>query len=198
MTLVPLVWLLAVTMTAGVEKIFEADPKIGFLAEMKLMDQTLPKLEQALVEAQKTGSVDAIKNAQLEIHKNRANRFNKNIDAIVAALFLFLVLLIVLLSVREWILLLARKKLAQLHETEPVWLPDYAIAETKPLRIFSLFALAFALAKHLSGESEMERTTQKNICSCEHSADKLDSKSSRKKVYVQVTEKRFKGVNRCC
>ena len=33
------------------------------------------------------------------------------------------------MSVREWILLLSRRKPAVLHETEPVWLPDYAVVE---------------------------------------------------------------------
>ena len=63
----------------------------------------------------------------------------------VALVLLVLVSIIVLISVREWILLLARKRLAELRETPPVWLPDYAVAEGKPLRVLGLFALAFAL-----------------------------------------------------
>ena len=47
----------------------------------------------------------------------------------VTASFLVLVAAVVLLSVREWILLLARRKVVQLRETDPVWLPDYASAE---------------------------------------------------------------------
>src|SRR4030095_11364605 len=83
--------------------------------------------------------------------------------------FMMLVALIALVSVREWMLLLVRKRLAVLRESEPVWLPEYAIAEGKPLRIFGLFALAFALAKELSGEAELERARQHDQpCACPH------------------------------
>ena len=39
-----------------------------------------------------------------------------------------MVSVILILSLREWIMLLSRRKPAILREAEPVWLPDYAVA----------------------------------------------------------------------
>ena len=90
---------------------------------------------------------------------------------------------------------LARKRLARLRETEPVWLPDYAVVEGKPLHLFSLFALAFTLARELSGEAQLQRAHQAaGLCDCA----KPEHVVAQKQLYAQVTEQRFKGVNRCC
>ena len=221
-TLIPLVCLLAVTFTAGVEKIFHPDPKIGFLAQVKSLKSKYDELKEAHLHACAAsfkasttlgayifkGGTSAEKIAELEaqqkvaanvnntafeaVNANRTQRFNNLLDASVAGTFLILVSIIVLISVREWILLLARKRLADLHESEPVWLENYAVAEGKPLRLFGLVALAFALAKELSGEAQLARA-QKQVCECNATADK-----SAEKIYVETTEQRFKGVNRCC
>jgi carbon starvation protein len=175
---VPLVWLLAVTMTAGVQKIWDPNPKIGFLAQASWLK------EHEFVEAK------MVQDSREVIRKNHILRFNNQLDAVVAGTFLLLVSAIFLMSVRDWILLLARKKAADLHETPPTWLPDYALAQAKPLSGVALLALAFALVKELSGEAELERAREH---ACVHVQKPNDAQ-----IYVQTTEQRFNGVKRCC
>ena len=85
-TLAPLVWLLAVTFTAGWQKIFSPDPRLGFLAHARALEAALA-----------TGKIAAAK-----IAETHAVIFNERLDAIVCATFLILVLIIVLDSVRVW------------------------------------------------------------------------------------------------
>jgi carbon starvation protein len=205
-TLVPLVWLLAVTVTAGVQKIWNADPRIGFLAQANVLSAKMPSLERALAAANASGGADAIEQAEKALHTNGVLRFNNLLDAVVAGGFLLLVSAILLLSVREWVLLLARRKPAVLRETEPVWLPDYAVAESRALRVAGVAAVAFALAKELSGEAEMDRARQAaTVCECEHSKagcvaaiNASQARQAAVRAYVEVAEKRFKGVKQCC
>jgi carbon starvation protein len=205
-TLVPLAWLLAVTMTAGVQKIWHPDPRIGFLAQARILSEEAPSLERAVGAAKTVGEAGAIAEAEQTLRKNRVLRFNNVLDAAVAAGFLVLVSAIVVLSVREWLLLLGRRKPAVLCETEPVWLPDYAVAESRPLHVAGVVALTFALAKELSGEAEMDRALQSAIlCECEHGTAgcpaEMSASQARQadaRVYLAVAERRFKGVKRCC
>ena len=81
---------------------------------------------------------------------------------------------VTLLSIREWILLLAKKRAADLRETAPVWLPHYELSAERPLHLFSLLALAFALARELSGESAIARE-HAALCNC---GDRASSRSS--------------------
>jgi carbon starvation protein len=188
--LVPLVWLLAVTMTAGAQKIWHPNPKIGFLAQALVLQEKVPVLESAVATARATGDEKTIEAAEKALRTNRTLRFNNRLDAVVAGTFLFLVTAIFLMSVREWLLLIAGKKAADLRETPPTWLPDYALAQAKPLSAVALLALAFALVKELSGEAELDRAREH---ACAH-AQKPDGAQ----IYVQTTEQRFNGVKRCC
>ena len=214
-TLIPLVWLLAVTFTAGAEKIWSADPRIGFLAQANVLKEK----EHALQHVHANANLDLMMFAATNYAKphdvkfeievatlqkvcddtgklvgaNRAQIFNNLLDAAVAGTFLALVAVIVLMSVREWILLLSKRKPAVLHETEPVWLPDYALKESGPnLRTATGAAtIALGLAKELSGETQLERARQTPvICTC-HPA-------TAQQIYVATTEAKFNGVRRCC
>jgi carbon starvation protein len=185
--LLPLIWLLTVTMTAGWQKIFHEDPRIGFLAQVKVLQEKLPALETAVAAAKTTADPKAIEEATKSFRTNLVLQFNYRLDAIVTAVFLALVAAVALLSFLEWILLLARRKLAVLRETEPTWLPDFAIAESRPMHVASLLALGLALIKELSGQSHLERA-QSNACH--------HQKPTR--VYCDATEHRFNGIRRCC
>jgi carbon starvation protein len=85
-TLLPLAWLLAITMTAGYQKIFSPDPTLGFLAQAD-------KLAAAL----DAGSVAADK-----LRDTHTQIFNLRLDAAVTALFMALVGLILLEASRAW------------------------------------------------------------------------------------------------
>jgi hypothetical protein len=205
-TLLPLIWLLIVTMTAGVQKIFHSDPRIGFLAQAQVLKEKLPSLAQAVFAAKAGADAGKIELANKELRTNRVLYFNNVLDAVVAGVFLVLVGAIVLLSAREWILLLARRKLSRLRESEPVWLPDYAMAEARPLHLAGLVALALALAKELSGEAQLERAQQaaslceasREGCTLPGTQDLARAHRTPEQIYLEQTEQRFKGVRRCC
>jgi carbon starvation protein len=202
-TLIPLVWLLAVTFTAGLEKIFHPDPRIGFLAQakgLKVKIDECHQMERILVRRESVaGFTEKLQAAQAELPKNRTLYFNNLLDAAVAGIFLLLVTVIVVMSLREWLLLLSLRKPAVLHETEPVWLPDYARKESGPnLRTAAgAAAIALTLAKELSGESQLERARQQaTACECRLHAP-APAKSD-DQIYLKTTEQRFNGVRRCC
>jgi carbon starvation protein len=187
-TLIPLLWLLAVTFTAGVEKIGSSDPRIGFLAQAKVQSKNI----EAASAASNSPDTIASQKASRELRSAMRLYANNMIDAAVAGTFLTLVAIIVCLSIREWHLLFSKRKPAALRETEPVWLPEYAVKEAAGPDLRSAAgaaAVAIGLMKELSGESQFERAKQQ-ACACEQ--------HSGQKVFAQVTEEKFNGIRRCC
>jgi carbon starvation protein len=186
-TLIPLLWLVAVTFTAGVEKIWNSDPKIGFLAQAEVQSRNIEIAHAATNTSDEAALQKASEDMKTAIHLYA----NNMIDAFVAGIFLLLAAAIILLSVREWLLLLSGRKPVRLHETEPVWLPDYALKESGPnlATAAGAAALAFGLAKELSGESQFERARQQACARTEHSGQQI---------FAKATEERFNGVRRCC
>ena len=97
-TLLPLAWLVSVTATAGLMKIFSPAP-VGFLA--------LARGLEAKIAAGGSGA---------ELKAWSAQLFNNRVDAAITAVFLVLVTVVVIANARVWWQLLAGKRAAQLRE----------------------------------------------------------------------------------
>ena len=102
-TIIPLVWLVIVTSTAGLLKIFSSDPKLGFLSHARLIEGqiaagTLPANIKSLAAAQRM-------------------IFNDRLDAAVAAFFLVSVVVILTASIIEWVKVMNGSKVAVSSET---------------------------------------------------------------------------------
>jgi carbon starvation protein len=97
-TLLPLAWLLAATLTAGWQKVFAADPRLGFLAHAASVGEQLA-----------SGAVDPSRAARLI--------FNDRLDAVVTITFMVVTVLVLLSSAREWVLVLTRRKPAKAKES---------------------------------------------------------------------------------
>jgi carbon starvation protein len=85
-TLVPLAWLVTVTMTASYQKIFHLNPRIGFLAHAHMLADQI--------------AARSIEPAKLAVTERLI--FNDRLDAVVTAVFAALAILILVESVRHW------------------------------------------------------------------------------------------------
>jgi len=101
-TILPMVWLVAVTLTAGYQKIFHDDPRIGFLAEAGRL---------SVMVADGKVPADQIMSVQRQI-------FNNRLDAAVTGLFLAMILVILIDCAREWLAILGLRKIPVLCEAE--------------------------------------------------------------------------------
>jgi len=100
-TLVPMAWLVTVTMTASYQKIFHEHPRIGFLAQARMLSE---QVAAGAVPAERISAVSQ-------------QIFNARLDAIVTGIFALLVLLLLIEAAGEWYAILARKKEIVLRET---------------------------------------------------------------------------------
>jgi carbon starvation protein len=101
-TLLPLAWLGTVTMTAGYQKVFSADPKLGFLAHASMISNALAE-----------GTLPA---GMTTVEAARRVMFNDRLDAVIALVFMSVVVLVIASSLREWYLVLARRRPSVVHE----------------------------------------------------------------------------------
>jgi carbon starvation protein len=102
-TLLPLVWLTTVTLTAGWQKVFSSDPRLGFLAHARMV-------EAGVAAGELPKGIGSMEAAQRVL-------FNDRLDAIVASVFMLVVCLVIAASIREWLLILRGRKVAVLSET---------------------------------------------------------------------------------
>jgi carbon starvation protein len=91
-TLIPLVWLVAVTFTASWHKIFDPDLRVGFLKQARV-----------LAAGPTTGATARL-------------IFNNRLDAAVTGLLLLMVALVLIESARQWIGILSGRKEARFKE----------------------------------------------------------------------------------
>ncbi len=209
-TLIPLLWLLTVTFTAGWQKMFHESPRIGFRAGLKAAEDKRPAVEAAFAEAQMKGDPTVLKKAQMALKANELARFNNRFDFAITGLFLAFASAMVVVSVWEWLRLLFGSKLAELRESETVWLPEQALREGRSGAALGVAAIAFALLKEWSGESAVDRAqAAAAACPCVTPAaprlliDVPEVRTAvehaeRQQAYVAAAEQRFEGINRCC
>jgi len=100
-TLLPMVWLVTVTMTASYKKIFDANPALGFLSKANSLAKEIA-----------AGTIPAAKIA--ETHRLI---FNQRLDAAVTAILASMVLVLVFEALFQWYSILSRRREPVLHET---------------------------------------------------------------------------------
>jgi len=93
-TLVPLVWLVSVTFTASWQKMFDPNPRIGFLAHARLLASSA-----------------------VRSHEISRQIFNDRLDAVVTGVLVCLVALILLESVFLWMRVLSGSMQARIRES---------------------------------------------------------------------------------
>jgi carbon starvation protein len=112
-TLLPMAWLVLVTMTASYQKIFDSNPNLGFLSKAN-----------ALAAQVAAGAIPAAKIAE-------AQRlvFNQRLDAAVTGVLACMILVLIVEALTQWYAILSRRKEAVLHESPYVatrWAANYS------------------------------------------------------------------------
>jgi carbon starvation protein len=100
-TLLPMIWLVIITMTASYQKIFSPNPRIGFLS-----------FANALAAQLAAGKIPAAK-----IAETQRVIFNQRLDAVVTAVLAGMILFLLAEAAVEWHAILGRGTEPVLHET---------------------------------------------------------------------------------
>jgi carbon starvation protein len=112
-TLVPMAWLVTVTMTASYQKIFSTDPRIGFLSYANLLATQIA-----------AGKIPAAKLADTQ-----RLIFNQRLDAGVTIVLALMVLVLIIEALIQWYAILGQRTKPVLHEAPYVatqWAPGFS------------------------------------------------------------------------
>jgi carbon starvation protein len=99
-TLVPMAWLIAVTMTASYQKIFDANPNLGFLSKASSLAAQIA-----------AGQIPATK-----IAETQRLIFNQRLDAVVTGVLALMILVLLMEALIQWYAILSGRREAVLHE----------------------------------------------------------------------------------
>jgi carbon starvation protein len=100
-TLLPMAWLVIITMTASYQKIFSANARIGFLSQANAL----------------AAQIAAGKIAAAKIADTQRNIFNLRLDAAVTAVLAAMILVLLVEALAQWYAILSRGKEPVLQET---------------------------------------------------------------------------------
>ncbi|HXM91066.1 MAG TPA: hypothetical protein VN974_05940, partial [Candidatus Dormibacteraeota bacterium] len=101
LTLIPMTWLVIITMTASYRKIFDPNPRLGFLSYAK-----------ALAAQIAAGKIPAAK-----IADTQRVIFNQRLDAAVTAVLAAMIIVLIIEALMQWYRILSGNPKSVLHET---------------------------------------------------------------------------------
>jgi carbon starvation protein len=100
-TLLPMAWLVIITMTASYQKIFSGNPRVGFLSYANVLAAQIA-----------AGKIPAAK-----VVETQRVIFNQRLDAVVTAVLAGMILVLLVEAIIQWHAILGRGKEPVLHET---------------------------------------------------------------------------------
>jgi carbon starvation protein len=112
-TLLPMAWLVIVTMTASYQKVFDSNPNLGFLSKASSLAAQIT-----------AGAIPAAK-----IAETQRLIFNQRLDAAVTGVLACMILVLIVEALVQWYAILSGRKVAMLHESPYVatrWAADYS------------------------------------------------------------------------
>jgi carbon starvation protein len=112
-TLLPMAWLVIVTMTASYQKVFDSNPDLGFLSKASSLAVQIT-----------AGAIPAAK-----IAETQRLIFNQRLDAAVTGVLACMILVLIVEALVQWYAILSGRKVAVLHESPYVatrWAADYS------------------------------------------------------------------------